>query len=113
MFVSMLCIIFDIKDYEDDQRQNLKTIVVQTGLLKTIFLIVIPLSVLGLGTFIYYALTHSFHPGKIILNTIPFLLLIGIAYSLKKYKSILYYFIIIDGLLVVKAICGTIAITYF
>ncbi len=113
MFVSMLGIIFDIKDFEDDQLRQLQTIVVMTGLKKTLFLIVIPFSILGLGTFIYYALTHSFHLGKILFNTIPFLLLILTSFSLKKNRSILYYFIIIDGLMMIKAICGIIAITYF
>jgi hypothetical protein len=50
---------------------------------------------------------------KITLNVLPFLLLIAVAYSLQQRKSILYYLIIIDGLMLAKAVCGSIAMTYF
>lgn len=113
MFVSVLCILFDIKDYATDANRRLKTFVVNTGLRKTIFYIIIPLSAIGLGSFIVYALSHRFHFVKILLNTIPFISLIAVAYSLHRRRSILYYLIIIDGLMLVKAICGTIAMLYF
>jgi 4-hydroxybenzoate polyprenyltransferase len=113
MFCSMLGIIGDIKDYTDDKKLRLETFVVRNGLIKTLFLIILPLSVLGLGTFIYYGATHGFHPIKIILNVLPFFLLMLVTYSLRKPKPILFFFAIADGLLIVKAICGIIAITYF
>lgn len=111
MFITMLCIMFDIKDYAADHNQNLKTFVVQLGLRKTIFYILIPLSALGLGTFVLYAMLRHFPLARILVNTIPFILLITVAYSMHRRKSILYYLAIIDGLMLVKAICGTIGIT--
>lgn len=113
MFVSVLCILFDIKDYATDANQQLKTFVVKTGLRKTIFYIIIPLSAVGLGAFLLYAITSQFHILKILLNTIPFILLIAVAYSLHRRRAITYYLAIIDGLMLVKAICGSIAMMFF
>lgn len=113
MFVSVLCIMFDIKDYSMDSNQQIKTFVVKMGLRKTIFYIIIPLCIAGLGSFITYGITRGFSPMKIALNVMPFLMLVAVAYSLQSKKSILYYLIIIDGLMLAKAICGSIAMTYF
>jgi hypothetical protein len=113
MFVTVLCIMFDIKDYAVDHNQQLKTFVVQKGLRYTIFYILIPLCLLGLVSFFYYAVVHHFHPVKIILNLIPFITLIGVAYSMHKRQSILYYLIIIDGLMLLKALCGSAGMLYF
>ncbi|MBC7652107.1 MAG: hypothetical protein H7101_10200 [Deinococcales bacterium] len=113
MFVTVLCIMFDIKDYATDHNQQLKTFVVKIGLRRTIFLIIIPLSCVGLFTFELYAITHHFSVLRIIINTIPFVLLLLVAYSLHRRKSILYYLAVIDGLLLVKSICGITATLYF
>lgn len=113
MFVAVLCIMFDIKDYSADYLSRLRTFVVKVGLRKTIFYILLPLSALGLITFIYYATSHQFNEGKVILNTIPFILLIVAAFSLRRRRSLMYYLVVIDGLMLVKAICGSVAIIYF
>lgn len=113
MFVTVLCIMFDIKDYAADYNQQLKTFVVRVGLRKTIFLIIIPLCVIGFGTFLVYSTSQGFSLIRILLNAIPFILLLIVAYSLHRRQSILYYLIIIDGLMLVKAIFGTIATIYF
>lgn len=113
MFVTVLCILFDIKDYATDHNYRLKTFVVKSGLRKTIFSIVIPLSIIGLGSFLIYAVIRHFSIMKILINTIPFILLILVAYSLHNRRSIFYYLVIIDGLMLVKAMCGTIAMIFF
>jgi len=112
MFVTVLCIMFDIKDYAADHNLQLKTFVVKAGLRKTIFMILIPLSLLGLSSFILFGIIRHFSVLKIGLNVIPFLLLISVAYSLHKRKSIFYYLIVIDGLMLVKAVCGITAMTF-
>ena len=104
---------FDIKDYASDYNTELKTFVVKIGLRKTIFNIMIPLSVIGFGSFLTYNFIHHFPPGRIIINTIPFILLIIVAYSMYQRKPILYYLAIIDGLMLIKAICGIIGSTFF
>lgn len=113
MFITVLCIMFDIKDYAVDYNRQLKTFVVKVGLRKTIFYIIIPLCILGLVSFVSYAIVRHFHPMKIGLNIIPFIALIAVAWSMHRRKSILYYLIIIDGLMLVKALCGSIAMIYF
>ena len=111
MYITMLCIMFDIKDYAADHNHHLKTFVVRYGLRKTIFYILIPLTFIGLGTFILYASLRQFPLLRILVNIIPFLLLILVAYSMHRRKSILYYLAIIDGLMLAKAVCGIIGIT--
>jgi hypothetical protein len=113
MFLTVLSIMFDIKDYAVDSNQQLKTFVVKVGLRKTIFYIIIPLSIIGLGTFLSYGFTHAFHPMKIALNTIPFILLVVLALSMQRRHSIFYYLVLIDGLILLKAICGMVAMIYF
>jgi hypothetical protein len=113
MFVSVLCIMFDIKDYASDSGFNLNTFVVKVGLRRTIFFIIIPLCVLGLGTFVIYGINQQFHPVKILLNVFPFFLLLLTAYSLHTRRSLLYYLVIVDGLMLVKGICGSIAMIFF
>jgi 4-hydroxybenzoate polyprenyltransferase len=111
MYITMLCIMFDIKDYAADHNHQLKTFVVRYGLRKTIFYILIPLTLVGLGTFLVYAVLRDFPLLRILINTIPFILLIIVAYSMHRRKSILYYLAIIDGLMLAKAVCGIIGIS--
>jgi hypothetical protein len=106
MFISILAIMFDIKDYADDSNQQIKTFVVKMGLRKTIFYIIIPLTVIGLSAFLIFAVLNHFRLLRIACNFIPFFLLLRVAYSLQNRHSILYYFVIIDGLMLIKAICG-------
>lgn len=106
IFISVLCIMFDIKDYAMDYNQKLKTFVVKIGLRKTIFYIIIPLCILCLIAGLFYDLNQQLKSTKQLLNTGPFILTIIVAYFLKFRKSIFYYLIIIDGLMVIKAFFG-------
>ncbi|AXY75788.1 hypothetical protein D3H65_18160 [Paraflavitalea soli] len=113
MFITVLCIMFDIKDYAVDYNYQLKTFVVKVGLRKTIFYILIPLCVIGLVSFIAFAIARHFHIMKIALNLIPFISLIAVAWSMHRRRPILYYLFIIDGLMLVKALCGSVAMIFF
>lgn len=109
MFVSTLCIMFDLKDYDFDKAEGLKTYAVQLGISKTISFIIIPLVCLGILTFLkFHASIPSTNKPAIILNLIPYFLLLISAYSLRKHKPIIYYLFVIDGLMIVKAVCGII-----
>jgi hypothetical protein len=108
MFITVLCIMFDIKDYASDSNKQLKTFIVTAGLRKTLFRIIIPLTLAGLLSLVFFASLNHFAPLRILVNTIPFILLLYVAYSLHQRKSILYYLAVIDGLMLVKAICGII-----
>src|SRR4029453_17900857 len=74
MFISVLSILFDIKDYASDCIGRLNTFVVEIGLRRTIFYILLPLAALGLLSFLYYAIAKHFPEMKILLNVIPFIL---------------------------------------
>lgn len=113
MYISVLAIMFDIKDYADDANRDLKTFVVRVGLRKTIFRILLPLTVLGLFSFSIFAHEASFSLYRYLINVIPFLLLLIVAYSMHQRKPILYYLVVIDGLMLVKSICGILAAMLF
>lgn len=113
MYITLLCILFDIKDYAMDYNKDLKTVVVKLGLRRTIFYFIIPLCFIGLGSFLVYAYSQHFSLMKILINTIPFILIITVAYSMYSRRSIFYYLIIIDGLMLLKAACGITSMVFF
>jgi len=112
MFCTVNAIMFDMKDYADDSNHQLKTFVVRFGLRKTIFFILIPLCLIGI--FFLFSFAHYRHFGflPIFFNLIPFLLLLVVTYSMQRQKKILYYLVVIDGIIFVKAICGIVAMQF-
>lgn len=106
MFCTVNAIMFDLKDYEDDSNQQLKTFVVRYGLEKTIFFVLIPLLTIGVISLSLFAHFRHFKTIIFLFNLTPFILMLVVAWSMLRHKNILYYLIVIDGLLLVKAICG-------
>lgn len=106
MFCTVNSMIFDIKDYVDDSNRQLKTFVVRYGLRNTIFFILMPLIIIGLFSLIAFAISR--HSDNIIIafNLVPFILLLMITWSMQKPHKILYYLVVIDGLIFLKALCG-------
>lgn len=113
MYISVLCIMFDIKDYADDYNRQLKTFVVRVGLRKTIFRILLPLIAIGLIALWGFSSDQHFNMPRTWFNTIPFVVLLGVAYSMHRRKPILFYLMVIDGLMLLKGICGIIAYLWF
>lgn len=113
LFISVLCIMFDIKDENTDSENKLNTFVVKKGLNFTLFNIIVPLSLIGLTAFILFAYNHQFSLMKIILNSIPFLLMILLAYKLRVKRNLMYYLVYVDGLMLLKGICGMMAMRFF
>jgi 1,4-dihydroxy-2-naphthoate octaprenyltransferase len=113
LYISVIAVLFDIKDFESDANKQMKTLVVRMGLTKTINWFVVPLGALILLATLRYSYLHQFTGCQILLNTIPLILLISVSYQMHQRKSILYYLAIIDGLIVVKAACGLIATLLF
>ncbi|AOM78707.1 UbiA family prenyltransferase [Pedobacter steynii] len=112
MFCTVNAILFDIKDYPTDANKHLKTFVVRFGLRRTIFYILIPLLIIGMISLFIFARYKGFGPIPTALNILPFILTIYIAYSMRRRKNILYYLMVIDGLILFKAICGIIAMQF-
>ncbi|HWB26803.1 MAG TPA: UbiA family prenyltransferase [Chitinophagaceae bacterium] len=106
MYISVLGIMFDIKDYAADHNRQLKTFVVRVGLRKTLFYIILPLAALGFLSFAVFAFFNHFGWVRILFNSVPFILLLWVGYSMHQRRSIMYYLVVIDGLMLLKAICG-------
>jgi len=113
LYITIIAVLFDIKDFESDANKQMKTLVVRMGRTKTINWFVVPLGALILMATLRYSYLHQFTGYQILLNTIPLILLISVSYQMHQGKSILYYLAIIDGLIVVKAACGLIATLLF
>jgi hypothetical protein len=113
MFCAMIAVLFDIKDHAGDHRSRLRTFVVQRGLRTTLFSIVLPLTLLGLATFLAYGSVHGFSVIRLLLNAVPFAALLAVIYALRKRRPILYYLVVVDGLLLLKAICGSLGMLWF
>ncbi|MFT4155396.1 UbiA family prenyltransferase [Parafilimonas sp.] len=112
MFCTVNAIIFDIKDYADDSNRQLKTFVVRFGLRRTIFYILLPLTIIGLFSLVAFTMSHHFSLATILINLIPFILLFMIAWSMQWPHKILYYLVIIDGLIFFKAVCGIVGMNF-
>jgi hypothetical protein len=106
MFCSVNAIMFDIKDYADDSNRKLKTVVVRLGLHKTIFYVLFPLLTVGALWVVTVTRFYHFRLPAVLLNLVPFICFLFASYSLHKHKSILYYLVVIDGILLIKACCG-------
>lgn len=113
LFISSLSILFDIKDYAEDSNKKLKTFVVNNGLRKTIFYIVYPLSLLTLSAFLIDSFLQHQTVIQQLIKSISFLFLFLVSYSLQKRKPVLYYFIVVDGLMFLKGFCGILVALYF
>jgi len=112
MFCTVNAIMFDMKDYAIDSNRQLKTFVVRIGLKKTIFYVLIPLLVTGVLSLSTFAYIMHFSVLRYLINLIPFVLTGLVAYSMNKRKKIFYYLIVIDGLILVKALCGILAMQF-
>jgi hypothetical protein len=106
MFCTVNAIMFDIKDYAIDANKELKTFVVRIGIRRTILYILIPLLLIGMLSLLVFTSYERFPLLTVAINLIPFVLTLLVAYSMQHKKQILYYLIVIDGLILVKALCG-------
>ncbi len=106
MFCTVNAIMFDIKDYAHDSNKELKTFVVRFGLRKTIYFILLPLIIIGLISLVAFATARNYGVITVAINLVPFVLLLMIAWSMLRPRKIMYYLIVIDGLIFLKALCG-------
>ncbi len=112
LFTTAIAIMFDIKDFAADHNYHLQTFVVAKGLRYTIFSVLLPIAAVSYLSFFVFALLQHFSALQIAVNTVPFLLLFLAAASLRRRKGILYYLVVIDGLLLVKALFGISAMLF-
>lgn len=112
MFCTVNAIMFDMKDYEDDSNKQLQTFAVTFGIHRTVTFILIPLSVIGMLAMLGMTTYRHFGWVAISINAIPFILLLLVSWSMHRERNILYYLIVIDGIVLVKALCGIFAMHF-
>lgn len=112
MFVTVLAILFDIKDHEVDRRAGVSTVVALVGLERTLFQVSLPLTVLGIATFLSYATMQHLTIARVLLVLAPFGLLVAGIFSLTRPRSILYYLVVVDGLMLAKALLDILAMRF-
>ena len=61
---------------------------------------------IGLFSLVAFASARHYGIITIAINLIPFILLLMIAWSMLRPHKIMYYLIVIDGLIFLKALCG-------
>jgi hypothetical protein len=106
MFITVLCILFDIKDYAADHNRQLKTFVVRVGLRRVIYGIVWPLVVTGMVALFAFMLLRTFSLAGMVMNVLPMIALLMVAQSMQQRRPIEYFLVAIDGLMIVKALFG-------
>jgi 4-hydroxybenzoate polyprenyltransferase len=112
LFISILAIIFDIKDYRNDVRFQLKTYPATLGVRNTFWYVVYPVTIVNIIIFLLFQFQHDFSVWQTVVQSIPYLLLVWVLLTYRKTRSVLYYLVAIDGLMFLKAICGIISITF-
>lgn len=113
LFISMLAVIFDLKDFEIDKKHYLNTYPATYGITNTIKYAIIPLSVLSLATIIIINFIYQASFMQLIIQSIPYVLLFAVIGSLSKKRNLLFYLAAVDGLMLLKAICGIVAVSFF
>ena len=108
LFISLLSVLFDIKDVSADAQEKIKTWVIELGVQKTLLRLVFPMTILCCFTYWGIAYMLNLSVFRIVFNSIPYVLLITVCTQMHERKSILYYLAIIDGLMLAKAVCGMI-----
>lgn len=109
MFLAVIAAAFDIKDYADDSQAALHTWVVRSGLRQLLFGQLLPLAwggCIGLLLFSQYLNWQSSYTAWMLL---PMVLLLTVLYTLRRRRSLMYYLTVVDGLVLVQAICGMMA----
>ena len=106
LFIFILAILFDIKDLNRDQDEHVKTVVVKYGIKPAIDKFIIPLLVMYLlvSLFLFFNLMPPF--AYLILPFIIAFLLVQVTYLIQKRTAIHENILLIDGLIIVKAIMG-------
>ena len=113
MYCVVNAILFDLKDFEDDNNRNLKTFVVKYGYHFTLNRIILPLIFLGFLSFVIFGIWYGLPFHRILFMLIPIICLAIFAFRLNQPKTIMYYLIAIDGMIFLKAICGILSVILF
>lgn len=112
LFISILAIIFDIKDYRNDVRLRLNTYPAKLGIKNTFHYVIYPVTAVNLVVFFLFQAQHHNSLVQTIIQGIPYMLLVWVLLTHRRPRNVLYYLVAIDGLMFLKAMCGIISISF-
>lgn len=113
LFISVLAILFDVKDHKTDLYFKLKTYPALLGIKRTISLVIIPLVLINLAVLLLHQWQQQASPLQQVIQFIPFILLFVVLNMVQTKRGILFYLVVIDGLMLVKALAGIVSISFF
>ena len=103
LYLLVLSILFDVKDFAADHNLHLKTWVIRVGQDQLFKRVIIPLILLGNLAELGNGLLVGYPPFNALLNTIPWVLLIFAARTIQQQRSVVHYLWVLDGLIPLKA----------
>jgi hypothetical protein len=112
LFISILAIIFDVKDYRNDVQLRLNTYPARLGIRNTFRYVIYPATFINLILFLLLQFQQHFTLEQTLVQAIPYFFLIWVNLTHRKPRGVLYYLVAIDGLMFLKAICGIISISF-
>lgn len=113
LFISILAIVFDIKDCNSDRKLRLNTYPALWGINNTICYFIVPLTLLCLACLAVFNYWYGIPLLLTIVQSIPCLVLLIMSKSLSKQRHLLFYLAAIDGLMFLKAVAGITSILFF
>lgn len=113
LFILVIAILFDLKDYRNDARYGLNTFAVSFGIRKTFRMIVWP--VLAVNFFLFLLVQWQLQTSLLqqVIRFIPFAGLGTMVINYRQQKRVLYYLVAVDGWLFIKALTGIASILIF
>lgn len=95
---------FDIKDYEDDSNQPLKTFVVMYGIKNTIYRVLLPFVFFYMGFILLQGTVLEYSLWQLGLKILVAVCMLFATYSMQRKQHILFYLAFIDGIMLIKAL---------
>jgi 4-hydroxybenzoate polyprenyltransferase len=113
LFITVVALLFDIKDYKNDLYYQLKTPAVILGIRKTIRFIIFPAIAISLIASIMLQRSANFSASQSAVQLIPYLFLVAVSVNSGSKKSLMFYLFAVDGLVFAKALCGITSLLFF
>jgi 4-hydroxybenzoate polyprenyltransferase len=113
VLVTILAVIFDVKDYKSDLAHNLATFPARYGIQNTYRYILLPATIFAIAIILLFQVQRHYNWIQAIVQLLPFCILLFIVLMPQKKRTIFHYLVVIDGIMLLKAVCGIISIEFF
>jgi hypothetical protein len=104
IYVFLLAILFDIKDIQKDQNEQVNTIALKLGAEKTVSAVIVPLLLLYFLVSTYWVYKTAQSPLFLLFQAFLVLLTYYMALKIIQQRTIFINVLLIDGLLILKAV---------